>query len=575
MSRRARPAPVPTFVLAGIFAIAFGAPGVRAAEPPVRPAGVVAPPAVVELLARLPMPGLEPRLAWDWDPTAFEPLAHPLPEDFRWRRAELGKKNLPDIVRARLNLELAFLGAARGSGPVELRRAAPDTTTAESRALLALEAYRRLLGKYPNNGEFLADVGDLQRFFGRPDSALTAYRQALDASKPPARLFSRLANAELERLVMNPSAGTQQAFRTALDRGTAYFAAAAPTDPRRAARFHLERAKFRVDKAVLEAQADRAMRPEAWRQAGADSTFALMARVVAPETRRAFQAAAESDTNLAEAHGWLGSLVTGQIYLPIAAEGILARSRAASRDSLAAALWSLVIRRKSQRAGDAGYAAANLNRCEELDPGRYPRTREEQARLAIVLDDLDGSAGLWRSLMVRDPNRIGAYAAELYTAHMLEAPAGMTANLPAVGRVEKAVADALRDNTGAAGATNPGAVGLLGVLRDALGRPDEARRDLSRAAALDTTDWRARLGLAVLSLRTMDAPAAEPHLAYAGRHFAELDEPARGLYCGAVGLLYAARRDTANARRWLGEALRFDPMEPVLREAARTAGTTP
>jgi tetratricopeptide (TPR) repeat protein len=546
---------------------ARGAETPRPGEPP---RGVSAPPAVVELLKRLPVPGPESRLSWDWDPTAFEPLAHPMPEDFRWRHAELAKRNLPELVRARLNLELAFLGSARSRGPVELRRMArPDSVPSEARAGLARDAYRRLLERTPDNGEFLTDLGDLHRFLGQPDSALVLYRRALTVARPPARLFSRLANAELERLFMNPSASGEAGFREALAKGAAHFAAAAPADPRRAARFHLERAKFRVDRAVLEVQADRAMRPEAWRNAGPDSTFALLARVVSPETRRAFQAAAESDTNLAEAHGWLGSIVTGQIYLPISAEGWLARATSSSRDSLAAALWGLVGKRRAQRADDAAYAAANLNRCEILEPARYPRARAEQARLAVILDDLDGAAGLWRALMTRDPARIDAYAAELFTTHALEPPSGLTTDLPPEGRVERAISQALRDNTGAEGAMSATALAWLGILRSDLGRPEEARRDLTRAAAIDTSEWRARLGLAVLWLHEMDAPAAEPHLAWTGRHFAELDEPARGIYCGAVGLLYAARRDTANARRWLAEAVRFDSMEPVLREAAQ------
>ncbi|HEX7878909.1 MAG TPA: tetratricopeptide repeat protein [Candidatus Eisenbacteria bacterium] len=540
------------------------------------PRGVVAPPAVVKLLSRLPLPGLEPRLSWDWDPTAFEPLAHPVPDDFAWRHRELAKSNLPDLVRARLNLELAFLGAAHRDGPLELRRIAnPDSMSSEARALRSRDAYLRLLETAPDNGEFRTDLGDLYRFLGQPDSAIVQYRRALMSARPPARLFSRLANAELEQLIQNPSAGTQSEFRNVLARGMAHFAGAAPTDPRRAARFHLERAKFRVDRAVLEVQADRAMRKEAWRQAGPDSTFALMARVVAPETRRAFQAAAESDTNLAEAHGWLGTVVTGQIYLPITAEGWLTRSTMTSRDTLAAALWKLAVRRRAQRSGDAAYAAANLNRCEALEPTRFPRARAEQARLAVILDDLDGSAGLWRALMVRDPENIETYAAELFTTHSLEGAAGLETDLPSAGRVERGISEALREKTGAYGANNSEAVTLLGILRGELGRPEEAWRDLSRSAAFDTTDWRARLGLAVLSLHEMDAPAAEPHLAYAGRHFGQLDEPARGIYCGAVGLLYAARRDTVNARRWLDEAVRFNPAEPVLREAARSLDAGP
>ena len=238
-------------------------------------------------------------------------------------------------------------------------------------------------------------------------------------------------------------------------------------------------------------------------------------------------------------------------------------------------LWSLLAQRRAKRGGDGAYAAANLNRCEYLEPARFPRARTELARLALLLEDVDGAAGLWRALMVRDPGRIAEYADELNTTYALETPAGLHSDLPAPGRIERAITEAIEANSGARGAVSPAAMTVLGICRDRLNRSDEARRDLARAAALDSTDWRTRLALAVLSLRELDTPAAEPHLAWTGRHFGELDEPARGLYCGAVGLLYAARRDTTEARKWLAEAVRFDPLEPVLRDAVRSTGGNP
>lgn len=534
------------------------------------------PPAIAALFRSLPMPPLEPGLQWGWDPTAYEPLAHPLLADFEWRHRELGKMNLPLLVRARLELELAFLGAAQRLGPTDLRRLSkPDSMSSDERAHRARLAYAQLLATAPTNGEYLTDEGDLLRFLGYPDSALASYRKAAVSPRVPARLHSRLANAELEQILANPVAGTERVFRERLADGERFFAAPAPADSQRAARFHLERGKFRVDRAILEVRADQALHPERWRSAGADSLFSLMARVVCPETRRAFQAAAERDTNLAEAHGLLGSIVTGQIFLPIAAEGLLMRREFASRDSLAAGLWRLLVRRRGQREGDAAYAAANLNRCELLEPSRYPRTRAEQARLALLLDDLDGAAGLWRPLMVRDPDGIDDQVTELFTVHSLETAAGSPSNLPIAGRLESAIAAAMTSNSGAVGAVNGSMLGWLGIFRGDLGRPDEAHRDLTRAAFIDSTDWRARLGLAVLALRDMNAPGAEPHLQYVGRNFGRLDDPARGLYCGAVGLLYASRLDSVTARKWLSEAVRFDPLSPMLREASRQVAGTP
>ncbi|MDZ4803273.1 MAG: hypothetical protein SGI90_00240 [Candidatus Eisenbacteria bacterium] len=535
-----------------------------------------APDTISELFRTLPMPPLEPGLQWGWDPTAYEPMAHPVLEDFLWRRREIDKRNLPMLVRARLELELAFLGAAQRQGPTDLRRVSnADSMTSEARAVRARRSYARLLAGVPDNGEVLTDEGDLHRFLGYPDSALASYRKAAASSRVPARLHGRLVNAELERLLANPAASTERVFRDRLADGEHFFAAPAPADSQRAARFHLERGRFRIDRAILEVRADQALHPERWRSAGADSLFSLMARVVSPETRRAFQAAAESDTNLAEAHGLLGSIVTGQIFLPIAAEGLLMRHTVASRDSLAAGLWHLLVKRREQRAGDAAYAAANLNRCELLAPSRYPRTRAELARLALLLGDLDGAAGLWRSLMVRDPDDINDQATELYTVHALEAAAGLPSDLPIAGRMEAAILGAMTANSGAAGAVSAPMLSWLGICRGGLGRLDEAHRDLSRSAAIDSTQWRARLGLAVLALREMNAAVAEPHLQYVGRNFNRLDEPARGLYCGAVGLLYAARRDSAKAKSWLMEAIRFDPLSPLLRKAANQVAGTP
>lgn len=552
-----------------VVALVVGCGVVRAEEP--TPA-----PEIVALFRSLPMPPLEPRILWGWDPTAFEPLAHPVLEDFRWRHKELGKRNLPALVRARLEFELALLGAARRSGPTDLRRLAnPDSMTSLQRAARARTAYARLLVGSPGNGEFLTDEGDIQRFLGYPDSALISYRKAATASRVPARLHSRLANAELERLQANPVASTEREFRERLAAGERYFAGAAPADSQRAARFHLERGKFRVDRAILEVRADQALHPERWREAGADSLFNLMARVVSPGTRRAFQAAAESDTNLAEAHGLLGSLVTGQIFLPLTAEGMLMRNKVASRDSLGAGLLRLMAKRRGQRGDDGSYAAANLNRCEFLEPSRYPQVRAEQARLALLLDDLDGAAGLWRSLMVRDPDDMDAQVAELYTVHALESGAGLPSELPIAGRLEGAILGAMTANSGAAGATNAPILSWLGLLRDELGRPDEARRDLSRAVSIDSTDWRGRLGLAVLALREMNAKVAEPHLKFVGRNFNRLDEPARGLYCGAVGLLYAARQDSARAKAWLSEAVRIDPLSSWLQKTNEQVNGSP
>jgi hypothetical protein len=557
-------------VLASIGESAGQAPGSADAGPGSAPA--VTPPDAagravgLEFLPRLPYAWPEPRLDWDWEPTAFEPLANPMPDEYRWRLAELRKPELPKVARARLNLELAFLDAAAPNGPVELRGGGPDSLGAERRALEAQRLYRELLVEAPGGavarGEFLTDLGDLFRFFGEPDSALFLYREASALARPPARVFVRAANAELESLAERPDSARAVRFREALRRGQRFFAATPPADTLKLSRFHLERGRYRIDRAILESRADRLLHPGRWETAGVDSLFTLLARVVAPETRRAFQAAAEYDTNLAEAHGLLGSLVTGQILLPLAAEGILLRERTAARDSLAAGLARSLVSRELGRGDDARYAAANLNRCELLEPGRFPRARADLARLALLMSDPDGSAGLWSSLLEREPwkaeDHVQSLVTALATAPHLGAPAS---TLPEARRVETAVLGAF-DRRGSAPL-----LALLAASRARLARYDEADRDFQRVVLQDSTVSRARLGLAVSYLRDLDALAAEPHLRFVGKVFGELDDVSRGVYCAGVGLLYALRNEPGPAGRWLDEAIRFDPMEPLYREA--------
>lgn len=537
----------------------WGLPGVASAQSarptPAQPARPNAD--AVAFLRQLPWPRLEPQLRWDWDPAAFEPMAHATPEELRWRIAELKRSDRPPVVHARLNLELAFLGASAGAdGTI-------DSLGVEQRAGLAVDLYRRLLVNAPGQPEFLTDLGDLMRFKGEPDSALALYRRAAAASKPPPRIFARLAGGELERLSTGarPDSAGAVRFFEALAQGGRFFAAPPPADSLRAARFLLEKTRFRIERSVLETRASQLLHPEEWREAGVDSSFAMIARVVTPETRRTIQAAAEQDTNLAEAWGMLGSIITGQILLPVAGKSLLAQGEPVSADSLTAILWNDLRERNSQREADGQYAAACLNRCEALMPARYPRIRQEQARLALLMGDADGAAGLWRSLMAREPARAAEYAGELFTAYALEPRIdGHSAAAPA-GRM----ADALGGKVAVAG--GPGTLGLLGLACAEAGRLDEARVAWLRAVGEDSTEWRARLGLAVLALRGLDAPAAEPHLRRIGAAFGAVDGVGRGLYCGAVGLLYWARDDLASARRWLDEAVRFDPRNDIVRQA--------
>jgi hypothetical protein len=538
-----------------------GAPGPASGSRPETAASVGQ-----ELLKRLPYPWPEPRLDWHWDPTAFEPLANPVPEDYEWRLAELRRSDLPAVARARLNLELAFLDGAVSNGPFELRHGSPDSLGAETRAREAQRLYRDLLAEVPGgapaHGEFLSDLGDLHRFLGEPDSALFLYREASALARPPARVFVRAVNAEFEALAAHPDSTRAVRFHEALRRGERFFAGPPPADTLRLSRFHLERGRYRIDRAILETRADELLNPDRWATAGADSLFTLLARIVSPETRRAFQAAAEYDTNSAEAHGLLGSLVTGQILLPLTAEAILLRPRVDSRDSLAAGLARSLAARERARGNDARYAAANLNRCELLAPNRYPRARADLARLALLMSDPDGAAGLSSSLLEREPWRAEEHVAALVTAlacgpHLVSMPA----NLPEARRVETAILGAF-DRRGSAPL-----LALLATSRARLARYDEADRDFTRAVLQDSTVVRARLGLAVSALRDLEAPAAEPHLRFVGSVFADLDEASRGVYCAAVGFLYALRNEPGPASRWLEEARRFDPMEPLYREA--------
>lgn len=544
--------------LAGVLVMMSlcGARGSALAQPAPGPAARPNAEAVA-LLRQLPWPRLEPQIRWDWDPTAFEPLAHATPEEFRWRIAELKRTDRPPVVYARLNLELAFFDAAAGAD------AKIDSLGVERRARLAMNLYRQLLSGSPGQPEYLTDLGDLMRFTGEPDSALAFYRQAAAAPKPPARVFARLAGAELEVLdvAARPDSAAAARFQRALTRGGQFFAAAPPADSLRAARYLLEKTRFRIDRNVLETRASQRLHPEQWRDAGVDSSFAMISRIISPETRRTIQAAAEQDTNLAEAWGMLGSIITGQILLPVAGKSLLALGQPVSTDSLTAILWSYLKERNQQRGPDGQYAAACLNRCEQLAPGRYPRIRHEQARLALLMGDSDGATGLWRSLMSREPARAAEYAGELYTGYALEPRIeGGKTPLPS-GRM----ADALGGKVAASGGA--GALSLFGLACAETGRLDEARVTWLRALAADSTEWRARLGLAVLALRELDAPAAEPHLKRIGAGFGAVDGPGRGLYCGAVGLLYWARDDLASAHRWLDEAIRFDPRNDIVRQA--------
>lgn len=513
-------------------------------------------PDAARFLRELPWPHLEPQIRWGWDPTAFEPLANPTPEEFRWRIKELRRGDRPAVVYARLNLELAFLGA---SAPAADRN---DSLGVERRARLSRQLYGKLLAETPGQAEFLTDLGDLHRFLGSPDSALADYRQALAATRPPARLFVRLADAELEAMTgagAPDSAAARRLFDT-LDRGSRFFAATPPVDSLRAARFLLEKGRFRIDRTILETRASALLHPDQWRNAGVDSSFALLARIVSPETRRTIQAAAERDTNLAEAYGLLGSVVTGQILLPVAGRSLLLRQEAAPDDSLTARLWRLLVERRGQRDLDGKYAAANLNRCEDLEPARYPRVRAELARLALLMADPDGAAGLWRALLTRESARSGEHAAELYTVYCLE-PWIESGRSPApAGRMASALG-------GGAAAGDPEILALLGLFQAEQGKFEEARVAWTRAVTADSTEWRARLGLAALALRGLDAATAEPHLRLVGREFAAVDDVGRGLYCGVVGLLYWARNDAVSARRWLTDAARFDPRNQTVRDA--------
>ena len=72
----------------------------------------------------------------------------------------------------------------------------------------------------------------------------------------------------------------------------------------------------------------------------------------------------------------------------------LLRERSESRDSLAAGLARRLVVRERGRGDDARYAAANLNRCELLEAGRYPRARADLARLSDE-ENLRLSGLLW------------------------------------------------------------------------------------------------------------------------------------------------------------------------------------
>ncbi len=558
-------------VLLACFRIAGPSPAHGQPPEPIR----TAPPEAVALLRELEQPSLEPLLRWDWEPAAFNPLTHPIEYDFGWRLRELGRSDLPAVARARLNFELAFLNdaAARLGDPAhpDYRTGMPavpwDPAGRDERLRTAIAGYRKLLAGEPEQGEFLTDLGDLFLLSGRPDSAAVLFRRAMNGPRPPARVFARAAHAELLVFSSAPDSMKLGPFRSIRSAGLAWFDRPAPADSILAARHLVEGARFRIEQSLVEFYADRMARPDVWSGAGIDSVFSLLARVVAPTTRRMLAEAANRDTTYAEAYGLLGTVVTGQILLPIAARSLLFRNQDVPADSLALALWVLARERGEQKLADLKYAAANLNRCEDLEPGRYPVVRREQARLALIFGDVDGAAGLYRALLARYPNQL-SFAEELFTVYRLESASlesGARMRLPEA-RLEE-VLDETVPKTG-----NGELTALLGWTRSASGRRSEADAAFASAAAQDSLAWRARLGLAVSALRELDAQKAEPHLKVAGDRFAAMDDPGKSVYCTAVGLLYLVRGDRTNSRMWLNEALGFDPRNGIAARAMRAAG---
>lgn len=524
-------------------------------------------PAAARALQSLPYTGVEPVLQWDWDPTAYETLAHPVTRDFGWRLKELAKSTLPDVARARLNLELAFLAsspdAPEGADPVP----------PESRMELARTGYGRLLSAAPGNGEYLTDLGDLYRLMGHADSALVVYRQAMTTERPPARLFGRLANSELERIATPADSAQRRRIDLIRRAGLEFFAGRVPADSLRAARHWFEAARFRMDMAVLDSFADRRLHPKTWETAGADSLFALLARVVAPETRRVAHQAADLDTSYAPAWGLVGSLITGQVLLPIAGRAVLARERVTSSDSLALRFVELIRERRRQKEAEMTLGGGFLARCEQLEPGRFPRVRMEQAHLALLFEDFDGAAGLWRALLARDPFRT-EFAGELYTVYRLDTaiegrlkpkpsprpgiPARAVEPGPrAAQRLEQALLPLIDKPQ------PPGLLALLGWARTEQGRIDLAAVDFRHSARRDSLEWRARLNLAVVAIHDLKPAEAVDHLRVVGEQFPRLDDMARSRYCAAVGLLLWSRGDLSGARSWIAEARRFDPRNPV------------
>jgi tetratricopeptide (TPR) repeat protein len=513
-------------------------------------------------------PGPEPRLRWDWEPGAFETLSHPVPQDFEWRIRELSRPDLPPVALARLSLELAVL--------TEAARRITDDRNPDFRAdvsfegLSAIDAgklgsmarmqYRKLLAGHPGHGEFLADLGDVYRLLGRADSALAAYREALSAPRPPSRVFATLASAEIGQLGAAPDSLVVERLGEIRSAGLEFFSQEPPADSVVRARFLLDHAQFRIAQALAEAAVDRHRKAGDPAGAGADSVFALLARIVSPDNRKLAARAAETDTTFASAHAVLGSLVAGQILLPIAARGILARERIGDADSLALSLRYLAEERRAQRLPDLQYAAANLNRCESLEPARFTRVRVEQARLALVFGDWDGAAGLWRAMAARHPSRED-FVEELYSTYRLEAAGAPGGKREAAARLGSFLAEA------APSARNGNIVALLGWTMTLSGDREAARDAFARAVGIDSTSWRGHLGLAVHHLNLLDPALAEPHLRMAGDRFSTLDDPGRSVYCGLVGMLYQVRRDVPNARRWLEEAVAFDPRNAAARGA--------
>lgn len=553
-----------TILTASLLSVKAMAAATPSGKPPATPVARPTPPgstaiamspAAARALQSIPWAGPEPTLRWEWDPVAYEPLAHPVGRDFGWRFQELRRKDLPDVARARLNLELAFLGMA----PNAIPRA--DSLGAAKRLREARRLYGRLLAQSPGRGEYLVDLGDLYRLGGSPDSALIVYRQAWATEHPPSRLWSRLANAELENLESRGDSTALARFRDVRRAGVQYFLRPAPEDSLLASRYFYDAARFRMDIAVLESYADRRLHPEAYQNAGPDSTFALMSRELAAETRRLAGQAANYDTSYAEAYGLIGTLATGQAYLPIAAQALLARTQAATEDSLAKSLLRLALDRGTRRRQDITLGADCLGRCVALEPGRYPRVLIDQARLALLLGEFDIAGGLWRAMLTQQPGIIG-HAEELYTVYRLEGALPprkknmvqkVLPRIVAAQRLERAL-----DPLAISAPTAP-LLALLGWSRCEQNKVDEALTSFRAAAGRDSLEWRARLNLAIDAIHNLNPAGAVDHLRVAGQEFNAMDDPARSRYCSTVGLLLWARGSHEDARRWMAEARRFDP----------------